>query len=262
MPAKKRERWDSPWMYLVAFAVLAVGIVCFIGWSWEQTESWFGKPDAPGVFGDMFGGVNALFSGLAFAGVILTLVLQSRELQLQREEMADTREVLGDQKAQLEAQSETLQRQAFETTFFNMLKLHEDTIRSLSTGKGPGAVTFQEMMGDVANNFQSQGGSAWSAVLRSRSFLRPYFRQIENIVQFVDKSPVGDSGFYVGLLIDRLSLEEAWALLFHCRFGGAAQLQALVEKYGMLRNLEKKGGFPKINQLSEGIERRAFETSD
>ena len=45
----------------------------------------------PGSFGDMFGSVNALFSGLAFAGVICTLLLQRRELQLQREENKQAR---------------------------------------------------------------------------------------------------------------------------------------------------------------------------
>ena len=37
-----------------------------------------------GSFGDMFGAVGALFSGLAFAGVILTIYYQTQELRLQR----------------------------------------------------------------------------------------------------------------------------------------------------------------------------------
>lgn len=44
-----------------------------------------------GTFGDMFGAVNALFSGLAFAGIIYTILLQRRELELQREELRATR---------------------------------------------------------------------------------------------------------------------------------------------------------------------------
>ena len=39
----------------------------------------------------MFGAVNALFSGLAFAGLIIAILLQRQELQLQREELAETR---------------------------------------------------------------------------------------------------------------------------------------------------------------------------
>ncbi len=41
-----------------------------------------------GQFGDLFGSVNALFSGLAFAGLLYTIHLQSQELSLQREELA------------------------------------------------------------------------------------------------------------------------------------------------------------------------------
>jgi hypothetical protein len=44
-----------------------------------------------GQFGDLFGAINALFSGLAFAGVIIAILLQRRELELQRQELAATR---------------------------------------------------------------------------------------------------------------------------------------------------------------------------
>lgn len=37
-----------------------------------------------GTFGDQFGAVNALFSGLAFTGLIYTIILQRRDLEIQR----------------------------------------------------------------------------------------------------------------------------------------------------------------------------------
>lgn len=43
--------------------------------------------DARGTFGDMFGAVNALFSGFAFLGMVYAILLQ-------RQEMTETREVL------------------------------------------------------------------------------------------------------------------------------------------------------------------------
>lgn len=45
-------------------------------------------------FGDSFGGINTLFSGLAFAGIIYTILLQKKELRLQREEFQETRNEL------------------------------------------------------------------------------------------------------------------------------------------------------------------------
>lgn len=44
-----------------------------------------------GTFGDSFGLLTALFSGLAFAGVIITILLQRDELRLQRQEMKENR---------------------------------------------------------------------------------------------------------------------------------------------------------------------------
>lgn len=44
-----------------------------------------------GEIGDMFGAVNAIFSGLAFAGIIITILLQKTELSEQRKELTETR---------------------------------------------------------------------------------------------------------------------------------------------------------------------------
>lgn len=54
---------------------------------------YYSLPDwaSRGQFGDLFGAANALFSGLAFAGLIYTVLLQRKELQLQREELRMTR---------------------------------------------------------------------------------------------------------------------------------------------------------------------------
>lgn len=63
-------------------------------------------------FGDLFGGINTFFSGLAFAGVIYTIFLQKEELRLQRKELELTRNEL---KRSAEAQEKSelaLMRQA------------------------------------------------------------------------------------------------------------------------------------------------------
>ena len=44
-----------------------------------------------GTFGDLFGAVNALFSGLAFAGLIYTIIQQKEDLELQRKEIAENK---------------------------------------------------------------------------------------------------------------------------------------------------------------------------
>ncbi len=50
------------------------------------------EPDEHGTFGDLFGGLNTLFSGLAFLGLILAILLQRQELREQRKEFQQARE--------------------------------------------------------------------------------------------------------------------------------------------------------------------------
>ena len=91
-----------------------------------------------GTFGDQFGAVNALFSGLAFAGLIYTIILQRhdlklqrRDLKLQREELALTRKEMEEQTAEYEKQNETLRIQRFESLFYNMLNLQQQIVDGL-----------------------------------------------------------------------------------------------------------------------------------
>jgi len=72
----------------------------------------FPSMEARGQFGDMFGAINALFSGLAFLGVVYAILLQKKELSLQREELIMTRAELRRAAEAQEASEEALSRQA------------------------------------------------------------------------------------------------------------------------------------------------------
>lgn len=88
--------------FVGVFAYFAFGIVILVGVcvTWyklgvlnaearkgiEGTEATKGYEQA-GVYGDSFGYVNSLFSGLAFGGVVFAIILQTIELRHQREEM-------------------------------------------------------------------------------------------------------------------------------------------------------------------------------
>jgi len=70
--------------------VLGIGGLAFVfsGWglSWLLIDQFVDSSDR-GTFGDMFGAINALFSGLAFGGVIIAILLQRQELIEQRKEI-------------------------------------------------------------------------------------------------------------------------------------------------------------------------------
>lgn len=78
-----------------------------------------------GTFGDSFGALNTLFSGFAFAGIIISIFLQSKELKATREEVQE-------QKKEFERQTKIFKKQAFENTFFQMLNLHNEIIKSIN----------------------------------------------------------------------------------------------------------------------------------
>jgi hypothetical protein len=99
--------------------------------SWFFTMKYFGDWQDRANFGDMFGAVNSLFAGLAFAGIIITVYMQSKELALQRDELKLTRDELRGQKEQLITQNETLRRQRFENTFFQLLRNHQDIVNGI-----------------------------------------------------------------------------------------------------------------------------------
>lgn len=88
-------------------AVLTIVIL----WALSFLLFFFSSTDR-GTFGDMFGAVNALFSGLAFGGIILTILLQRQELALQREELQHTREELKRSADSQEESQKALKRQA------------------------------------------------------------------------------------------------------------------------------------------------------
>lgn len=73
-------------MILLVFLVWILSAVLII----KGIDNWADR----GTFGDLFGAVNALFSGLAFAGLIYTIFLQKEDLQMQREEIAQNRKEL------------------------------------------------------------------------------------------------------------------------------------------------------------------------
>ncbi|MFC4094565.1 hypothetical protein [Euzebyella saccharophila] len=76
----------------ITVTILIVLLIFFL--LWAAMVNWYPIPSTASEFGDSFGGLNTLFSALAFAFLIVTVVMQKNELQLQRQEISNTREEL------------------------------------------------------------------------------------------------------------------------------------------------------------------------
>ncbi len=80
------------WLVALVVATFALWIGCGLAAYFV-----FDSVGDAGALGDAFGAINALFSGLALAGVIVAIIMQGQELRLQREELRLTREELSRQ---------------------------------------------------------------------------------------------------------------------------------------------------------------------
>lgn len=82
-------------------------------WLLAATLLWLLLPtlEERGQFGDLFGAVNALFSGLAFAGLYSALKVQQSQLELQRNELTLQREELRMQREEMIASRAELANQ-------------------------------------------------------------------------------------------------------------------------------------------------------
>ncbi len=108
---------------LGALAAIAVVILLATPFLIDLLESKiFGAKLKPNEFGDQFGFTNALFSALAFAAFIVTLIMQKDELAAQHEEMRDTRIALEETRDQAKLQAEALNTQIRDNKFFAMIE--------------------------------------------------------------------------------------------------------------------------------------------
>ncbi len=107
-------------LFTLLSGVVALWLLPLVLLFWEA-------PKGAGEAGDMFGGVTALFSGLAFAGLIAALFTQRQELITQRKE-------LGLQRKELELSRREYKLQRFENTLFAMIELFNGHVQSFVRG--------------------------------------------------------------------------------------------------------------------------------
>ncbi|EGA64943.1 putative phage abortive infection protein [Vibrio brasiliensis] len=236
--------------------------------------------NSSGVFGDSFGMLTSLFSGLAFAGLIITIVMQRDELALQRQELNLTREELSGQKEEMKAQNATLKVQRFENTFFKMLDVLENC-RNDITVKNPNDRNYhgRDAIKKLYELFTDNYLSAWTTPHGSRMTQRvkafkqsskslegieteydafylkygdelgQYFRTLYNLLKLIERADfLEDKTVYANLLRAQLSRYELLLLWYNClSIYGNEKMEPLVRKYNILKHLEVSM-LPKENQ--------------
>jgi hypothetical protein len=259
--AKVKNDWFSVGSLSLYFLVLIViTAVWFLG-GWYLKVNYYDidKPNA-GQFGDTFGVMNSLFAGFAFAGLTYTILLQRKELR-------DTR-------AEFEQQNETLKKQRFETTFFNLLSIHNSLVDKIeyrddlavalgsTTVKAKGRSVFdfifdtiddQNLNIDLFNTEKSSSVEQLKNNYRDlfkgerKQTLELYFQSLSALVSFVIKSDLlicqdqdkefTDRTFYSSILTATQSLNERTVIFYHI---GLGRISAIVnDPVEMMQQFEK-----------------------
>ncbi len=255
--------------------LLSIGVIGLYALSWWWLSCSFHDSEKQGQFGDQFGAVNALFSGLAFAGLIFTIILQKKELALQREELTQTREELKGQKEQMSEQNDTLKIQRFENLFYNMLNLQQKIVDGLRYDyydeeyvtvalDGGGATTDKkkvkrEVVGRDVFRYMFEKidlSSLTPQVIGYKLYLRVfgmkeydetlvptyfdhYFLHLYKIMQFVDSYDLdyNVSYEYMSLLRGTLSRYELVWIYYNTLNPQFNASKQLIEKYSLLKHL-------------------------
>lgn len=252
-----KTRPNEPKLLWPVSLVLCVVVV----WAASGLLIYFYAGDARGIFGDMFGAVNALFSGLAFVGFLYTILLQRADLKLQKHEHDLSRAEMAAQREQLVLQNETLRQQSFENTFFQLLRLQNDIVNAIDLMQTEtGAVTvkgrdcFRVFYASFCTRWREQrpedAGQTTLDRIR-RTYLNfsadieaeagHYFLTLYNILKYVDSSDVAQKKRYTNLVRAQLSSFEVALLFYACLSErGAAKFKPLIERYAMLKMLPRQ----------------------
>ena len=229
-----------------------------------------------GTLGDMFGTVNALFSGLAFAGIIFTILLQRKELGYQRKELRETR-------AEFVIQNKTLKNQRFENTFYNLVSLHNQIVNDIDYDKSKYmnkekilvTVKGRDVFRDRFYNFNTLlthstdlNETYLKYYQERKTDFGHYFRNLYRIIKMIhetefityeelelDRTESIDSKKYklcnyierykyTCIVRAQLSDYELLFLFYNCiSDNGVEKFKPLVEEYALLKNLPREDIF-------------------
>lgn len=261
----EKTNWKKNFI-IVSVIVLLLWLLTFIAVCY-----WIKDWSERGQFGDLFGSINALFSGLAFAGMIITLHQQHEDLNYQRKSIEQTNEEMKRQTEEFDMQNQTLKRQQFDNTFFELLRMlqtitnnlaldfefYDEQSRKMVKMSCSGKKVFHELFifrkhkilipnYDCLESLEIEIQEKDLNTVFGRydlAFLYHYFLFVYRILKFVDQSKLltsyNDKYNYIIYLKSTLSNYETIVL---CYYGltetGSIKFKPLAERYALFKNLD------------------------
>jgi hypothetical protein len=255
--------------YLSPFIVIASAWIAYqywLPWLYQHLDTPISEHNAAnltslGTFGDSFGALNTLFSGMAFAGIVLSLFFQSKQIQ--------------NAKADVARQHFQQEKLAFEGAFFQLLNLSNEIVRGFHYSAISGSVRSYEgksclkaMKFDFVNVYltdEAYGetfGKRYENYYFSRAHeeLGHYFRNLYQIVKYVHYSSMGDKKFYTNILRAQLSSNALFLLYYNGISSlGYAKFLPLLAEYAFFEHLPLK--YEVMPQTIKAYGEKAFGTA-
>ena len=247
----KRDFGATSIIILVVFTILTIytlyWIFLYTGYPIATDETGALTGIRSGAFGDAFGTLNALFSGMAFSGVIITLLLQRKDIKDNQKEVTRQRgEVI---------------RQQEESQFYRLLSLQQRAVREFDLHKprfGPLGNTTSSTVAkgrdcfktwtqqltdsynitdspDHAKRIQATYDKLWS---NHRGDLSLYFRSLYNLFKFISSSEHVNKRWLGNVVRSLISDYELVILFYNCLSPKGGKFKAFANEFAIFDNLD------------------------
>lgn len=269
---KKIKHWAKTSDTFEVMAIVAIIIGAII-----MSTSFYLAAMSNVNFKEQFDDISEYVGGLvgslwSLAGVLLfyaSLSSQKEDLERQRELLVRQIDEVVAQTKESRIQNEMFKEQKNEETFFQLLRFHSEIISTIIIEQQEvdfvsgenivktivGRKSFVEYYDIYKRFFQeaSELSSSHDEDSLSRIFdkaynsfyleyqadLGHYFRNLFNLLLFIDSLKKSQQAFYIGLLMAQLSNYELTLLFFHCLRSTNKDFKKLVEQYAILDQVPK-----------------------
>lgn len=234
-----------------------------------------------GIFGETFGAANALFSGLAFAGIIITLYRQKDELSSQRADLNQQaqaleyanqalnnhKEEMAQQKKMMDEQLKQVYVQKIESTVFTMLGQYDNVIsRIQGRTHEPNKMITEEGRGYIAY-FAKLLKNSESINSKDIQFtLANYVNYLYQIFNYIDSAKIlndedkavefDDRHKYCSIVTSFISFNEMLVLKYYINAiteGNCPAFKVLADKYALFENIRLSGADGKLYDVSSAF---------
>ncbi|WP_299142031.1 putative phage abortive infection protein [uncultured Vibrio sp.] len=228
-------------------ATLSIGVLCLYSEQFGSNLSV--EHEVWAQFGDYIGGtLGSVFAFFALIALLMTLRLQSTELEKSSRELKNSASALSEQ-------SKAIKIQNFENRLFNMLSLHHDIVNAIDLRKDGNVTTSgRDCFKVFCNRLIQQLKPAIRGdhmpyekglLIEYEKFyhkhsheLAHYFRFVYRILKFIDDNNIGDKQEYSGVFRAQLSNPELALLFYNGLSKRGEKFKSLAERYAFFEHLE------------------------